>query len=102
MSTTEIIMAALAFGSLLLALLAWRRTGKKDEQADTITDEQTRSDLRYLCRGVDEIRVDVRAMRDKISDTDRRVTVVEESTKSAHKRLDEHIKMHPPDGVRSA
>lgn len=89
-------MALLAAGSLLLALLAWRRTGKKDSTEAAVMDEQTRADLRYLVRNVDEIRADVRLLRDKANDTERRVTVIEESTKSAHKRLDEHIKMHQP------
>ncbi|MEG1053032.1 MAG: hypothetical protein RSF79_13425 [Janthinobacterium sp.] len=99
MTTTEIIMAVLACINVALVLLAWRRTGKKDTQEDAATGEQMRSDMRYVMRGVDEIRVDVRAMRGDISNIDRRVTVVEEISKSAHKRLDEHIRMHPPDAA---
>ena len=92
MTTTEIVMGALACINLVLVVLAWRRTGRRDSAEEVAIDEQTRSDLRYVVRGVDDIRVDVRAMRGDIGNIDRRVTVVEESAKSAHKRLDEHIK----------
>lgn len=91
MTTNEIIMAVLAAMNLLLVVLAWRRTMRNDTTADAADAEQQRADLRYLMRGVDDIRVDMRALRDELSGLDRRVVLVEASAKSAHKRLDDHL-----------
>lgn len=44
--------------------------------------------LDYISKGVDDIRLDIKAQDNKISSMDIRVTKVEESCKSAHHRLD--------------
>jgi hypothetical protein len=40
-------------------------------------------------------------MQDDMGRISERVTRVEEVAKSAHKRLDEHINMHPPETKRA-
>lgn len=94
MTVSEIIMAVLALISLLMVLLAWRRTQRQDTSTNAAMDQQTRTDMQYLIRGVDDIRLDIRAMRNEISDVDRRVVAINESVKSAHKRIDEHLQEH--------
>lgn len=94
MTVSEIIMAVLALINLLMVLVAWRRTSKNDVTSSAAMDEQARTDMRYLMRGVDDIRVDIRALRNEITDIDRRVVAVNESVKSAHKRIDEHLQEH--------
>lgn len=94
MTVSEIIMAIFAAGNLVLVIIAWRRTSRQDTSNSAAMDEQTRTDMRYLMRGVDDIRVDIRALRSEISDIDRRVVAVNESVKSAHKRIDEHLLEH--------
>ena len=94
LTVSEIIMAVLAFCTLVLAVATWRRNKDRDASTSAAMDEQTRTDMRYLIRGVDDIRVDIRAMRNEISDVDRRVVAVNESVKSAHKRIDEHLQEH--------
>ncbi|MBR4081137.1 MAG: hypothetical protein IKK21_05080 [Clostridia bacterium] len=94
MTVSEIIMAALAFASLMMVVLAWRRTQRRDTTTNAAQDQQQRTDMQYLIRGVDDIRVDIRAMRNEISDVDRRVVAINESVKSAHKRIDEHLQEH--------
>ena len=94
MTTTEIIMAVLAAASLLLAALSWRRTGRKDSDEEAALNAKTRNDLNYLVRGVDEIKADVRAMRGDIGSHERRLTIVEESSKNLQQRFNEHIRMH--------
>jgi hypothetical protein len=92
MNETEIIMAILACINAAIVVLTWRRTGRKDSAEDVAAMEQMRADMRHVVRGVDDIKVDVRGVRGDITSIDRRLTVAEESAKSAHKRLDEHIK----------
>ena len=94
MTVSEIIMAIFAAGNLLMVVVSWRRTARQDTSSSAAMDEQTRTDMRYLMRGVDDIRVDIRALRSEISDIDRRVVAVNESVKSAHKRIDEHLLEH--------
>lgn len=102
MSNMEIIMAILAGGSLLTAVISILRTsmrdGNKDAAASAQQDEQVKSDVRYLVGKVDEISYEIRRQSDKLSDVDKRLVIVEQSAKSFHKRMDEHVKtMHPPD-----
>jgi hypothetical protein len=44
--------------------------------------------LDAIASGVDDIRVDMRTMRDRLQDFGERLTAVEQSAKSAHHRLD--------------
>ena len=94
LTVSEIIMAVLAAGTLMVALLTWRRTRQRDDNSNVAMDQRQRTDMQYLIRGVDDIRVDIRAMRNEISDVDRRVVAINESVKSAHKRIDEHLQEH--------
>ncbi len=47
-----------------------------------------RQDMEYIKRGVDDIRVDVRAQGQRVDGLSERVTRVEESAKQAHKRIE--------------
>ncbi len=77
---------------ILLGWLARVKADKKEaaEAAahDTAIDTALKSDIGYIKRGVDDIKIDMKVQAAKIEDIDRRVTRCEESTKSAHKRLD--------------
>ena len=94
MTVSEIIMACLAVINLLMVLLAWRRTTRQDTGNSAALVTQIRDDMRYVSRGVDNIRVDIRALRGDVSEVDRRVVAINESVKSAHKRIDEHLLEH--------
>ena len=62
---------------------------KNKVQQDTTCNTQMKSQLDYISKGVDDIRLDIKAQANKISDMDTRLARVEESTKSAHIRLNE-------------
>ena len=65
---------------------------KKDEQKalkeDTVQDTVVATKLDYISKGVDDIRLDIKAQDKSISDVVERLIKVEESTKSAHHRID--------------
>lgn len=65
---------------------------KKDEQKalkeDTVQDTVVATKLDYISKGVDDIRLDIKAQDKRISDVVERLIKVEESTKSAHHRID--------------
>jgi len=76
-------------------VLGWAARIKADKKEavaaathDAAIDTALKSDVDYIKRGVDDIKVDMRVQVAKIEDIDRRVTRVEESAKSAHKRID--------------
>jgi hypothetical protein len=64
----------------------------KDEKRDARTDAQEsakiQAQLDYIGKGVDDIRIDLKANERQIGALGERVTRVEESAKQAHKRLD--------------
>lgn len=77
--------------SLSGVILGWNanaKSNKKEVVDSTTSSVRQSSDMEYLKRGVDEIRVDQRAMRNDMALQCDRITRVEESTKSAHKRID--------------
>jgi peptidoglycan hydrolase CwlO-like protein len=61
---------------------------KKDTKSDGEKDGEIKNQLNYIGKGVDDIRLDIRAQDRKIDDISERVIRVEESTKSAHHRID--------------
>ncbi|WP_461206940.1 hypothetical protein [Clostridium sp. DL1XJH146] len=73
----------------LLGLSGFWRNSKNDIKDDSRQFTRVESKLDYVSKGVDDIRLDIKAQDRKISDVVERVVRVEESTKSAHHRLDE-------------
>ena len=75
-------------------VLGWLGNAKSSRRAvveKTASDVQLRTDVEYIKRGVDDIRADVRVQGQRVDDLCDRVARVEESAKSAHKRIDELI-----------
>ncbi len=83
-----LISAAAAIVSIVSLVVTLRRTGRKEIKEETADLGDMRNDLKYITRGVDDIRVEQRAQRDEMSRIAERVTRCEESGKQAHKRLD--------------
>lgn len=80
-----------------IGVLGAVRTGKKELKEDTtqnVTQNvriETKLDL--ISNGVDLIRIDFKEQGRKIDDINERLARCEESTKSSHKRIDEHIQI---------
>ena len=56
---------------------------------DNAIRAETKAQLDYISKGVDDIRLDIKFQDRKIEDLKERVTRVEESTKQAHKRIND-------------
>lgn len=91
MGTDMIVGMVIGGSGMLLGWLGWWRLRRQDVCRDAGADAGMRLDLDYIKRGVDDIRREQRDMRDDIGRMSDRLARVEESAKSAHKRLDEHI-----------
>ena len=74
---------------LVLGILGWRRTSNKDIRTAAEDNGELRSDIKYIKGGIEDIKVDMRVRDKEIGALTERVTRVEESSKQAHKRIDE-------------
>lgn len=92
--------AIIALGSLLVAFIALLVGARRDTRGDAANQAQTMAKLDSIAGGVDDIRVEQRAMRERLDGYAERLARVEGSVKSAHHRLDQIAAppSHPPDG----
>ena len=74
---------------IILGYLGWRRDSNNDIETDASDNGALHADINYIKRGVEDIRIDQKAQEKRHSELSERVTRVEESTKQAHKRIDE-------------
>ncbi|WP_445505757.1 hypothetical protein [Niallia sp. 03091] len=78
----------IAVGGFVISYLAYQLNRTKEVKSDTQQDAQIKAQLDYIGKGVDDIRIDLRANERQMKEFGERVTRVEESSKSAHRRLD--------------
>lgn len=78
----------IAVGGLLLSYLTYQFNKQKETKVDTRQDARIQAQLDYISKGVDDIRIDQKASEKQIGALGERITRVEESSKQAHKRLD--------------
>jgi S-adenosylmethionine:tRNA-ribosyltransferase-isomerase (queuine synthetase) len=88
MAGNTLIGAIIAALSLLVAYLGYQLNKQKEVKSETIQDAQLRTQLDYISKGVDDIRIDLKANEKQMIALGERVTRVEESAKQAHKRID--------------
>lgn len=77
--------------SMLLGISYHRRLKEQDLIDDVSTETTLKVDIDYIKRGIDDIKTEQRRMYEDYSRLSERVIRVEESVKSAHKRLDQHL-----------
>jgi hypothetical protein len=74
--------------SLIVAYLGYQLNKSKEIKSDGQESAELKAELGYIRRGVDDIKIDLRANEKQMAALGERVTRVEESSKQAHKRLD--------------
>jgi hypothetical protein len=84
-----IIGIASAFIGILAGAIAIKRTLKNDIKEESNAQTKFEMQLNYISRGVDDIKLDMKMQDNKINGVIERVAKVEESAKSAHKRIDD-------------
>jgi len=78
-------------GTLLgffFSYLAFQRNRDKDIRNDAKEDGVIRTKLDSISKGVDDIRIDLKANEKQMIQMNEQLIRVDESTKSAHKRID--------------
>lgn len=78
----------IAIGGLLLSFLAYQLNRTKEVKTDTRQDAKIQAQLDYIGKGVDDIRIDLKANERQMVQLGERVTRIEESNRSLHKRID--------------
>lgn len=73
---------------VVISYLTFQRNKDNSIRAETKENAFTSAKLDYISKGVDDIRLDIKAQDRKIEDIVDRVARIDESTKSAHKRID--------------
>ena len=92
MPIETVISIVIALCALLFTALSFRRTSNRDT-AETATERATMTaDIRYIRSSIDDIKLDNKAIKQDIGDLKTKVVEIEQSTKSAHKRLDDLMK----------
>ena len=74
--------------SLVISYLAYSLNRTKALKTDTQESAELKAELGYIRKGVDDIRFDLKANERQMIALGERVTRVEESSKQAHKRID--------------
>ncbi|WBL17518.1 hypothetical protein [Sutcliffiella sp. NC1] len=82
---TGVLIAGL---SLIIAFLTYSLNKSKAIKSDSQESAEVRAELGYIRRGVDDIKIDLKVNKEQISHLTERVTRIEESSKSAHRRID--------------
>lgn len=60
----------------------------KEVKTESHQDARLQAQLEYISKGVDDIRIDLKANEKQMAVFNERLTRVEESSKQAHKRID--------------
>ena len=81
--------AIVALCSLVVAIVALLLKGRGETKSNAAESARTQAKLDSIAGGVDDIRVEQRAVRERVDGLAERMAGVEASTRSAHKRLDE-------------
>lgn len=73
---------------MVITYFTFMRGRDKNIKTDAQENAKVSTKLDHISRGVDDIRIDLRSNEKQINNVAERVTRVEESSRSAHKRLD--------------
>lgn len=74
--------------SLIISYLAYSLNRTKALKTDSQESAELKAELGYIRKGVDDIRIDLKANEKQMIALGERITRVEESSKQAHKRID--------------
>lgn len=87
----SVLGAAGVVASIILGMSAYKRAHRQDIASGASMETAIRVDIDYIKRGIDDIKAEHLRMHEDFIHLSERVTRVEESVKSAHKRLDQLI-----------
>jgi hypothetical protein len=81
------VSTAAAISTFLLGWLGRSRTIRQDTVTEASKDARLHTDMEYIKRGIDDVRIEQKAQGQRFDALSERVTRVEESAKQAHHRI---------------
>ncbi|PEM28939.1 hypothetical protein [Bacillus wiedmannii] len=78
----------IAAASLVIGYFSYALNRSREIKSDGQQSAEMKAELGYIRKGVDDIRIDQKASERRMTEFGERITRVEESSKQAHKRLD--------------
>ena len=79
----------IAAGAFLISVIGLLSNGRKDTRSDAATNAVTQTKLDNLINGVNDLRIEVRTMRESINDHSERLARVEARAESNSRRIDQ-------------
>lgn len=73
---------------IVFGYIGFQRVGKKETRDGAKEHTELKTNLDYIRRGIDDIRIDLKSQENRVTELTGAVIRLEESTKSAHKRID--------------
>jgi hypothetical protein len=83
-----VLSVIVAFLALVTGYQTYQLNKGKETKTETRQDAKIEAKLEYIGKGVDDIRIDLKANEKQLNQFGERVAKVEESSKQAHKRID--------------
>ncbi len=90
-TTTSIVSVIGTMFGVILGFIGYSRVVKKDSYDNGSEKGSLRTDVEYIKRRTDDVLLEQKDTNKSLNAIAERVARVEESTKSAHRRIDEHI-----------
>lgn len=84
-----VIGSVLTVLSVTIGMLTFYFSRKKESSSDGESKGELKSDLKHIRDGIDDLKADNKDIKDDIKDLDSRITIVEQSAKAAHHRIDD-------------
>lgn len=88
------IPIALSCVMAIIAIVTLAINRKKDTAEEAVQRASMTADVKYIRSSIDDIKIESRVMKQDVGDLKVKVSEIEASTKSAHKRLDDLQKGH--------
>lgn len=76
---------------IIISWLTFSRSRDKDVRSEAADSAVIRTKLDNISSGIDSIRIDIKANEKRVSELSEKVIRIDESTKQAHKRINEII-----------
>ena len=79
----------ISIGAVLISFIGLMLNGRKTTRDDAAASARLDTQLAGIASGIEDIRVEMRATRERLNGISERLSAVESSCKSAHHRLDQ-------------
>jgi predicted nucleic acid-binding Zn-ribbon protein len=90
------ISAVVGIGGLVFGFVAYSRNKKTDDNAEGQKGGIMLTEIGYIKAGIDDMKRDIREFRGEIQTLNDKYARLDESVKTAHRRIDKLEKYHTP------